>query len=50
MGFGKTERHNLALLAVLDRIVDLGFPVLVGTSRKSFLGALLGRSDGSPEN
>jgi dihydropteroate synthase len=42
-GFGKTLPHNLALLAGLDRIVALGFPVLAGLSRKSMLGALLGR-------
>ncbi len=47
IGFGKTERHNLELLAHLDRLVATGHPVLVGTSRKAFLGALLGRSDGS---
>ena len=42
IGFGKTVEHNLALLAHLDRISDLGFPVLVGVSRKRFLGALAG--------
>lgn len=45
-GFGKTDAHNLALLAGLDRIVDLGWPVLVGTSRKAMLGRLLAVSDG----
>lgn len=40
IGFGKTARHNLALLAGLDRLVALGRPVLVGTSRKSFLGRI----------
>ena len=35
IGFGKTAAHNLALLRRLDRIVALGFPVLVGVSRKS---------------
>ena len=34
IGFGKRPEHNLALIANLDRIVDLGFPVLVGVSRK----------------
>ncbi|HEY3889334.1 MAG TPA: dihydropteroate synthase [Caulobacteraceae bacterium] len=38
IGFGKTGRHSLTLLAHLDRIVALGFPVLLGASRKSFLG------------
>lgn len=41
IGFGKHMiRHNLPLLARLDRIVALGFPVLLGASRKSFIGAL----------
>jgi dihydropteroate synthase len=40
IGFGKTAAHNLELLARLDELVDLGWPVLVGTSRKSFLGPL----------
>ena len=42
IGFGKTVEHNLALLARLDEIVALGRPVLVGASRKRFLGRLLG--------
>ena len=42
IGFGKTARHNLELLARLDEIVALGRPVVVGTSRKSFLGRLAG--------
>jgi dihydropteroate synthase len=37
IGFGKTAAHNLTLLAHLDRIVGLGFPVLVGASRKGFI-------------
>ena len=41
IGFGKHMiRHNLPLLASLDRIVALGFPVLLGASRKAFIGAL----------
>ncbi len=41
IGFGKhMTRHNLPLLAGLDQIVALGFPVLLGVSRKSFIGAL----------
>lgn len=40
IGFGKTLAHNLALLCALDRIVALGFPVLLGVSRKSFLARL----------
>ena len=42
-GFGKTATHNLQLLAALPRIVALGWPVLVGLSRKSLLGSLTGR-------
>jgi len=43
VGFGKHMiRHNLPLLAGLDRIVALGFPVLLGASRKAFIGALDG--------
>jgi dihydropteroate synthase len=42
-GFGKTPEHNLALLQRLDQIVALGYPVLVGLSRKSVLGKLTGR-------
>jgi dihydropteroate synthase len=42
IGFGKTLEHNLALLAHLDALVDTGYPVVVGTSRKSFLGRLTG--------
>jgi dihydropteroate synthase len=47
IGFGKTRAHNLALLAHLDAFVASGYPVLVGTSRKGFLGRLLGDSDGT---
>jgi dihydropteroate synthase len=46
IGFGKTIDHNLALLARLDEIVALGRPVVVGTSRKSFLGTITGRAAG----
>ena len=43
IGFGKTMVHNLELLRRLDQIVSLGRPVVIGTSRKSFLGRLTGR-------
>ncbi|MGC8485520.1 MAG: dihydropteroate synthase [Candidatus Baltobacteraceae bacterium] len=43
IGFGKTPDQNVALLARLDRLVALGFPTLLGTSRKSTLGMLSGR-------
>jgi dihydropteroate synthase len=42
IGFGKTLAHNLALLAHLGELVATGYPVVVGTSRKGFLGALTG--------
>jgi dihydropteroate synthase len=41
IGFGKTVAHNLALLARLDELTSLGRPVVVGTSRKSFLGRII---------
>ncbi|MCB9733878.1 MAG: dihydropteroate synthase [Deltaproteobacteria bacterium] len=43
LGFGKQLPHNLALLHAIPRLAALGHPVLVGTSRKSFLGHLTGR-------
>ena len=42
-GFGKTVAHNLALLRGLDRLAAAGYPLLVGLSRKSVLGAVTGR-------
>jgi dihydropteroate synthase len=47
VGFGKTVEHNLELLRRLDELVAIGRPVVVGTSRKSFLGKLTG---GKPED
>jgi dihydropteroate synthase len=47
LGFAKLPAHDLALLRRLDRLVDLGFPVLVGASRKRFLGAVLAGPDGA---
>jgi dihydropteroate synthase len=43
IGFGKLPEHNLALLGALPRLVALGFPTLVGTSRKSTLGKITGK-------
>ncbi len=43
IGFGKTAEQNLRLLRCLDRVVALGFPTLLGASRKSTLGKLTGR-------
>jgi dihydropteroate synthase len=45
IGFGKTVDHNLALLRRLDELAAIGPPLVVGTSRKSFLGRLTGRSE-----
>lgn len=44
IGFGKTVDHNLLLLRDLGVLADLGYPLLVGTSRKSFLGKVTGGS------
>jgi dihydropteroate synthase len=43
IGFGKTLEHNLELLRRLDELVAIGRPLVIGTSRKSFLGKLTGR-------
>jgi dihydropteroate synthase len=48
LGFAKTAAHNWALLHHLDVLLDLGFPVLVGASRKRFLGQLLADAGGAP--
>ncbi|MFL6159937.1 MAG: dihydropteroate synthase [Marmoricola sp.] len=48
LGFAKTADHNWELLAHLDALDGLGFPVLLGSSRKSFLGTLLADADGTP--
>ncbi len=45
IGFGKTLSHNLSLLKYIDRFVATGYRVLVGTSRKRFLGSLTGREE-----
>lgn len=45
IGFGKTLPHNLALLKYIDRFVATGYRVLVGTSRKRFIGTLTGRDE-----
>jgi dihydropteroate synthase len=45
IGFGKNLEHNLALLRNLDALVDLGFPVLIGTSRKSFVERITGAQE-----
>jgi len=46
IGFGKTPSHNWSLLRHLDTLAATGYPVVVGTSRKRFLGLVTARSDG----
>ena len=48
IGFGKSSEHNLTLLARLNQIVALGYPVLLGASRKRFMGNLLNETE--PKN
>ena len=43
IGFAKTADHSIELIRGLDRIVGLGYPVVIGTSRKSFIGRITGR-------
>nr|MBI3614760.1 dihydropteroate synthase [Nitrospirota bacterium] len=43
IGFGKNLEHNLTLLAQISELVSLGYPILVGVSRKAFIGQVLGR-------
>ncbi len=45
IGFGKTTAHNLALLRATPRLASIGFPLLIGTSRKRFLGELTNEPD-----
>jgi len=47
LGFAKTAQHNWALLAHLEAFTDIGIPVLLGASRKAFLGSLLADSTGA---
>jgi len=48
LGFAKRAEHDWPLLAGLPELAELGFPLLVGASRKSFLGRLLAAPDGTP--
>jgi dihydropteroate synthase len=48
LGFAKRPDHNWSLLAAIDRLNELGHPVIVGASRKRFLGRLLTEPDGAP--
>ena len=45
LGFAKTTHHNLTILRHLSRLANHGYPLLVGPSRKRFIGAVLGQSD-----
>jgi dihydropteroate synthase len=45
LGFGKNEHHSLRLMREIDALLDIGRPVLVGPSRKSFIGSVLGGAD-----
>jgi dihydropteroate synthase len=45
IGFGKTATHNLELIDGLGRLVEIGYPVVLGTSRKTFLGRVTGIDD-----
>jgi dihydropteroate synthase len=49
-GFGKTADHNLSLLKHIDVLVATGFPVVAGTSRKTFIGRLTAAADGTGED
>jgi dihydropteroate synthase len=49
IGFGKTEQHNLELLRRLGELCELGRPILIGTSRKQFLGRIQARAAGASE-
>ncbi len=48
IGFGKTVEHNLVLINHLQKICDLGYPVLMGPSRKSFIQAILNKQETTP--
>ncbi|MEV5887773.1 dihydropteroate synthase [Nonomuraea fuscirosea] len=48
LGFAKNAEHNWALLAGIPELTELGYPLLVGASRKRFLGRLLADADGTP--
>ena len=48
IGFGKTVEHNLVLINHLEKITALGFPVLIGPSRKSFIQNILSKNNKTP--
>ena len=45
IGFGKTQQHNISILKRLSEFVDLGYPLLIGASRKSMIGRILGNRE-----
>ena len=45
IGFGKTRDHNLKIVASLDQFTAMGYPVLLGTSRKKFMGDICGSAE-----
>jgi dihydropteroate synthase len=46
LGFAKTAHHNLAILGNLERLCELGYPVLIGASRKNFISTIAGKRNG----
>jgi dihydropteroate synthase len=50
IGFGKTDAHNLELLRRLPELLSLGAPIVIGTSRKGFLGRIIARAGGLGES
>ena len=48
IGFGKTHEHNLALIRAVDQFAQLGSPILIGHSRKGFIGRVLGDKQADP--
>jgi dihydropteroate synthase len=50
IGFGKEAEHNWELLRNLDALLAIGYPLLIGVSRKRFLGSLLADAEGSPRD
>jgi dihydropteroate synthase len=49
IGFGKTAKHNLTILANLEKFIQLEQPLMVGLSRKAFIGELTGKTVGNRE-
>ncbi len=45
IGFGKTKQHNLQIISNLSRLVDTGYPVMLGASRKRFMGSICAETE-----